>query len=71
MKGANIGGFKKVADAMLALGVQPGDAVVVPSVTFLASANCVAYVGADVAFADEIPAEPRLVDHQSGLAVSP
>lgn len=38
--------------AMLALGVGPGDAVVVPSVTFLASANCVAYVGADVAFAD-------------------
>src|SRR3546814_9084537 len=37
---------------MLALGVGPGDAVVVPTVTFLASANCAAYVGADVAFAD-------------------
>lgn len=38
--------------AMMALGVGPGDAVVVPTVTFLASANCAAYVGADVAFAD-------------------
>ena len=38
--------------ATLALGLGPGDAVVVPSVTFLASANCAAYVGADVAFAD-------------------
>lgn len=41
--------------AALALGLGPGDAVVVPSVTFLASANCAAYVGADVAFADVDP----------------
>ncbi|GHD53657.1 UDP-4-amino-4,6-dideoxy-N-acetyl-beta-L-altrosamine transaminase [Thalassobaculum fulvum] len=41
--------------AMLALGIGPGDAVVVPTVTFLASANCAAYVGADVAFADVDP----------------
>ncbi len=41
--------------AMLALGVGPGDVVVVPTVTFLASANCAAYVGADVAFADVDP----------------
>lgn len=41
--------------AALALGLGPGDAVVVPSVTFLASANCAAYVGADVAFADIDP----------------
>ena len=45
--------------AMLALGIGPGDAVVVPSVTFLASANCAAYVGADGAFAD--------VDTDTGL----
>ena len=45
--------------AMLALGVGPGDVVVVPSVTFLASANCAAYVGADVVFAD--------VDRDTGL----
>jgi len=45
--------------AMLALGIGPGDAVVVPSVTFLASANCAAYVGADVFFAD--------IDRDTGL----
>lgn len=45
--------------AMLALGIGPGDVVVVPTVTFLASANCAAYVGAEVAFAD--------VDRDTGL----
>jgi UDP-4-amino-4,6-dideoxy-N-acetyl-beta-L-altrosamine transaminase len=42
--------------AALALGLGPGDVVIVPTVTFLASANCAAYVGADVAFADVDPA---------------
>ncbi len=41
--------------AMLALGIGSGDVVVVPSVTFLASANCADYVGADVVFADVDP----------------
>ncbi|TVR83264.1 MAG: UDP-4-amino-4,6-dideoxy-N-acetyl-beta-L-altrosamine transaminase [Rhodospirillales bacterium] len=41
--------------AMLALRLGPGDAVVVPSITFLASANAVKYVGADVRFADVDP----------------
>jgi UDP-4-amino-4,6-dideoxy-N-acetyl-beta-L-altrosamine transaminase len=45
--------------AMLALDIRPGDAVVVPSVTFLSTANCVRMAGADVLFAD--------VDPQSGL----
>jgi UDP-4-amino-4,6-dideoxy-N-acetyl-beta-L-altrosamine transaminase len=45
--------------AMLALGVGPGDVCIVPSITFLATANCAAYVGADVVFAD--------VDADSGL----
>jgi UDP-4-amino-4,6-dideoxy-N-acetyl-beta-L-altrosamine transaminase len=45
--------------AMLALKVQPGEAVIVPSITFLATANCARYVGADVIFAD--------VDPESGL----
>jgi UDP-4-amino-4,6-dideoxy-N-acetyl-beta-L-altrosamine transaminase len=42
--------------AMLALKVGPGDAVIVPSVTFLATANCASYVGAKVVFADVDPA---------------
>ncbi|HEY8615224.1 UDP-4-amino-4,6-dideoxy-N-acetyl-beta-L-altrosamine transaminase [Phenylobacterium sp.] len=41
--------------AMLALEAGPGDRVVAPSITFLATANCARYVGADVAFADVDP----------------
>ncbi|MGQ3016243.1 UDP-4-amino-4,6-dideoxy-N-acetyl-beta-L-altrosamine transaminase [Phenylobacterium sp.] len=44
---------------MLALGVREGDLCVVPSTTFLATANCVRYVDAEVIFAD--------VDPDSGL----
>ena len=45
--------------AMLALDVKPGEVVIAPSITFLATANCARYVGADVVFAD--------VDPMSGL----
>lgn len=45
--------------AMLALGVGPGDVCIAPSITFLATANCARYVGAEVVFAD--------VDPRSGL----
>jgi len=48
--------------AMLALDVQPGEAVIAPSITFLATANCARYVGAEVVFAD--------VDPMSGLMTS-
>jgi UDP-4-amino-4,6-dideoxy-N-acetyl-beta-L-altrosamine transaminase len=41
--------------AMLALDVQPGEAVIAPSITFLATANCARYVGAEVVFADVDP----------------
>jgi UDP-4-amino-4,6-dideoxy-N-acetyl-beta-L-altrosamine transaminase len=41
--------------AMLALDVKPGEAVIAPSITFLATANCARYVGADVVFADVDP----------------
>lgn len=42
--------------AMLALDVQPGEVCIVPSITFLATANCARYVGAEVVFADVDPA---------------
>jgi UDP-4-amino-4,6-dideoxy-N-acetyl-beta-L-altrosamine transaminase len=45
--------------AMLALDVKRGEVVIAPSITFLATANCARYVGADVVFAD--------VDPDSGL----
>lgn len=37
---------------MLTAGIEPGDEVIVPALTFAASANCARYVGADVIFAD-------------------
>jgi perosamine synthetase len=37
---------------MLAAGIGPGDEVIVPALTFVASANCALYVGATVVFAD-------------------
>ncbi len=45
--------------AMMSLGIGPGDLVVVPTITFLATANCARYVGAEVLFAD--------VDPETGL----
>jgi perosamine synthetase len=38
--------------AMLAADIGPGDEVIVPALTFVASANCARYVGATVVFAD-------------------
>lgn len=38
--------------ALLVLGVQPGDEVLVPTLTFVASANAVSYVGATPTFID-------------------
>ena len=45
--------------ATLALGLGPGDLAIVPTLTFLATANAVRYVGAEVVFAD--------VDSETGL----
>lgn len=42
--------------AAMALGLGPNDAVIVPTLTFLATANAARYVGAEVAFADVDPA---------------
>ncbi|MDB5448647.1 MAG: flmB [Phenylobacterium sp.] len=42
--------------AMLALEAGPGDAVIVPAITFLATANCARFAGAEVVFADVDPA---------------
>jgi len=49
--------------ACLALGIGPGDEVIVPSLTFVATANAVLYTGADVRFADIVA--------QDELTISP
>ncbi|WP_319763618.1 UDP-4-amino-4,6-dideoxy-N-acetyl-beta-L-altrosamine transaminase [Maridesulfovibrio sp.] len=47
--------------AMYAFDLQKGDEVIVPPMTFAASANCVAYMGATPVFADVDP-ETLLID---------
>src|SRR5438128_1636250 len=46
--------------ALLVAGVQPGDDVVVPSFSFIATANAAVYVGARPAFADVDPVTGNL-----------
>lgn len=48
----------------LALNVKPGDRVITTPITFVASANCVAYCGGEVIFAD-IDRETYLLDINS------
>ena len=50
--------------AMFALGIGPGDEVIVPAMTFVATANCVAYQGGKPVFADVLPAS-LLIDPDS------
>jgi perosamine synthetase len=47
--------------AMLALRIGPGDEVIVPTLTFAASANCVTYCGGTPVFAD-VDAATLLID---------
>jgi len=59
--------------AALALDLGPGDSVVVPTITFLATANAARYVGADVIFADVHPDTGlmRAEDFERALAAHP
>jgi dTDP-4-amino-4,6-dideoxygalactose transaminase len=55
--------------ACLALGIGPGDEVIVPSLTFVATANAVLYTGAEVRFADiigpdELNISPSAIENQ-------
>lgn len=50
--------------ACLALGIGPGDEVIVPALTFVATSNAVLYCGADVRFADIISEDELTIDPQ-------
>ena len=43
--------------AMFAIGIETGDEVIVPTLTFAASANCVVYCGGTPVFADSCSAD--------------
>lgn len=47
--------------SMFALGIGPGDEVIVPPITFAATANCVVYMGARPVFAD-VESDALLID---------
>lgn len=48
--------------ALLIVGVEVGDEVIVPSLTFVATANAIRYVGATPVFADVISLEEPTID---------
>lgn len=48
--------------ACLALGIGPGDEVIVPALTFVATANAVLYTGAEVRFADILSEDELTID---------
>ncbi len=57
--------------ALVVLGVGPGDEVVVPSLSFVATANVVRYVGATPVFADVEPATGNLAPGTIEPVLSP
>lgn len=57
--------------ALLGLGAGPGDEVIVPSLTYVATANAVRYVGADPVFVDVEPQTWCLSPEAVEAAVTP
>lgn len=57
--------------ALLAAGVGPGDEVLVPSLTFIATANAVRYVGATPVFVDVDPCTWQIDPADAVAAITP
>lgn len=57
--------------ALLALGVEPGDEVIVPTLTFVATANAVTYCGAQPVFVDSETETWNLDPEQVEAKISP
>jgi perosamine synthetase len=57
--------------ALLALGVGPGDEVVVPTLTYVASVNAIAYTGAIPVFVDSLPDTWQMDPEDMRCKISP
>ncbi len=57
--------------AMGALGIGPGDEVIVPAISFVASANCVVYQGGTPVFADLDPKTLLIDPAEVGKKITP
>ncbi len=56
--------------ALLALGIGPGDEVIVPSFTYIASVNAITYTGANPVFADSDPETWQISPEEVKLKIS-
>ena len=57
--------------AVLALGIAPGDEVIVPAFTWITSANCVEYAGAKAVFVDIDPDTFNIDSQAIAAAITP
>ena len=57
--------------ACLAAGIGPGDEVITSPITFVASANCAAYCGAQPVFADVDPRTHNILPQEVGRKITP
>ena len=57
--------------ALAALGIGPGDEVILPSLTFVATANAVAYTGAKPVFADSEPYTWNIDPESAARVITP
>lgn len=57
--------------SLIVAGVRPGDDVVVPSLSFIATTNAVAYVGANPVFADVDPTTGNLTRETVDAVITP
>jgi dTDP-4-amino-4,6-dideoxygalactose transaminase len=68
---AVINGTAALHLSLLALDIEPGDEVIVPSFTFIATANCVLYVRARPVFVDIDPKTYNIDPKEIEKAISP
>lgn len=68
---AVVNGTAALHAAAYAAGIGPGDEVIVPAMTFAASANCILYLGGTPVFADVLPSSLLLDPAQVEAKLTP